>query len=86
MYFVVYEGDVQIGTYNLVSAANLNPSPTGEGWYSSGSISVPLVAGKYYLIETQWDVNANYYNQQNTHKNRTGIKEGSQRVYNDHFF
>ena len=65
MYFVVYEGPADVGIYNLISAANLNPSATGEGWYSSGPISVPMTAGMYYLIETQWDVPANYFNNQN---------------------
>ena len=31
MYFVVYEGPADVGIYNLISAANLNPSATGEG-------------------------------------------------------
>jgi len=61
MQFLVYEGDVQVGIYNLVNVSEIASSGTGEGWYSSGSISVPLVAGKYYLIYPQWTQNANYY-------------------------
>lgn len=59
--FVVYEGAAQVGNYNLINVSDIASSGTGEGWYSSGSISVPLVAGMYYLIFAQWTQNANYY-------------------------
>ncbi|UCF62747.1 MAG: choice-of-anchor D domain-containing protein, partial [bacterium] len=64
MQFLVYEGDVQIGNYNLINVAEIANSGTGEGWYSSGAINVPLVAGKYYMIYPQWTQPANYYNNQ----------------------
>jgi hypothetical protein len=65
MWFVVAESPAQVGDYALISASDVSPSGTGEGWYSSGSISVPLVAGNYYLIFAQWEDPANYYNEQN---------------------
>lgn len=65
LYFVVAESDAQVGDYTVVSVSDVSPSATGEGWYSSGSINVPMVAGKYYLVFAQWDANANYYNEQN---------------------
>jgi hypothetical protein len=61
MQFLVYEGDVQAGVYNLINVSEIASSGTGEGWYSSGPISVPLVAGKYYMIYPQWTQSANYY-------------------------
>lgn len=64
MQFVVYEGSSFAGVYNLVDYTDVTAGP-GEGWYSSGAMSYNLQAGMYYLLYTQWDVNANYYNQQN---------------------
>ena len=61
--FLVYEGSTFAGTYNLVASTDIT-SGTGEGWYSSGPMDYDLQAGMYYLIYPQWDVNANYYNQQ----------------------
>ncbi len=61
--FLVYEGSSFAGTYNLVSSIDVTGGP-GEGWYSSGAMDYDLQAGMYYLIYPQWDVNANYYNQQ----------------------
>ena len=65
LWFLVYEGNSQVGIYNLVSASNVSPAGPGEGWYSSGNINVPLVAGKYYLIVASFEQQSNYYNQQN---------------------
>lgn len=64
MQFLVYECPTVAGTYNLINVSEIASSGTGEGWYSSGSISVPLVAGMYYMIYPQWTQPANYYNQQ----------------------
>jgi subtilisin family serine protease len=64
LWFLVYEGESQVGTYNLVSASNVSPAGPGEGWYSSGDINVPLVAGKYYLIFASFEQESNYYNEQ----------------------
>lgn len=64
MHFVVAESDAQVGTYTTISVAELTSAGPGEGWYSSGSVNVPLQAGKFYLIFAQWEGNANYYNQQ----------------------
>lgn len=64
-WFVVYEGDEASGVYQLVSASNVSPAGPGLGWYSSGRISVPLRAGKFYLIATAFEDATSYYNQQN---------------------
>jgi hypothetical protein len=62
--FVVYEGATFAGVYNLVTYTDVSGQGPGEGWYSSGPMDYDLQAGMYYLIYAQWDVNANYYNQQ----------------------
>lgn len=64
MQFVVYEGADFNGIYNLVSSLDVSPQGPGEGWYSSGAMDYDLQPGMYYLIYAQWDVNANYYNNQ----------------------
>ncbi|GBD86196.1 hypothetical protein BMS3Abin03_00106 [bacterium BMS3Abin03] len=63
MWFVVYEGAAQQGTYNLVHSVNILGQGPGEGWYSSGAIDFDFVPGNYYAIYLQWDVNANYWNE-----------------------
>jgi hypothetical protein len=63
MWLLVYEGDVQFGIYNLVSAVDVSPQGPGEGWYSSGPINVDLVAGKYYCIIASFEQLTTYYNQ-----------------------
>ncbi len=62
--FVVYEGATFAGVYNLIAYNDLTGQGPGEGWYSSGPMDVDFQAGMYYLIYAQWDVNANYYNNQ----------------------
>jgi hypothetical protein len=65
LWFVVYEGSTFNGTYNLVNSVNFPNSGPGEGWYSSGPIEFDLQAGKYYMIYALFDLNGNYWNQQN---------------------
>ena len=65
LWFVVYEGDEQSGVYNLVSASNVSPAGPGLGWYSSGDVSVPMRAGKFYLIAAAFEEATLYYNAQN---------------------
>ena len=64
LWFCIYEADAQVGTYNQISSVQVTNQGPGVGWYSSGAVSVNLTGGKYYLIYCQWDVTANYYNQQ----------------------
>lgn len=63
MWFVVYEGVTDTGNYNLVHSVNVPNQGPGEGWYSSGTIDFDFEVGKYYMIYTQWDVDANYWNE-----------------------
>jgi len=65
LWFLVYEGLSQAGTYNLISASDVTPAGPGLGWYSSGEVSVPMEAGRYYLIVGSFEQSSSYYNQQN---------------------
>jgi len=60
MYFVVYESTALSGTYTKVAENYIASSGTGEGWYSSGSMSVSLESGKYYYLGTSWNGTATY--------------------------
>ena len=63
LWFVVYEGITDTGDYTLINSVNVLNQGPGAAWYGSGSIDVNFEAGKYYMIYTQWDVTANYWNQ-----------------------
>lgn len=52
--FLVYEATSQNGTYHRIHLTTVASSGTGEGWYSSGPISVKLVAGRYYVVGAFW--------------------------------
>ena len=64
LWFLVYEGLEQVGTYALISASNVSPAGPGLGWYSSGEIDVALEAGRYYLIVASFEQVSNYFNDQ----------------------
>jgi hypothetical protein len=49
----VYESTTQTGTYTRIFSTPTT-STTGEGYQSSGAISVPLVAGRFYAIGVSW--------------------------------
>jgi len=61
LYFMVYEGDNHPGSYTKISEIIIEESGTGEGWYSSGNIEVPLNSEKYYYIVADWSSDATYY-------------------------
>jgi subtilisin family serine protease len=63
MWFLVYEGLAQTGTYRLISASNISPAGPGAGWYSSGALQVRLEPDRWYLIVGEWDQPVYYYNQ-----------------------
>jgi len=46
----VYEADSQSGTYWYIDSALIPSSGTGQKFYSSGKMSVPLTSGKFYCI------------------------------------
>ena len=59
--YFVYESSSQTGTYSKIFEKELTGSGTGLKWYSSGAVSVPLIAGKYYFIGVSWQGVASYY-------------------------
>ena len=63
MWFLVYESTSETGLYGVVGASVLTPTTSGFGWYSSGEINVPLVAGRYYMMVAAFQDVTGYYNQ-----------------------
>ena len=61
IWFLVYEGVAPTGVYELVSASDVSPSGTHEGWYSSGQIQTPLRAGRFYLIVASFEMSSGYF-------------------------
>ncbi|MFZ0389359.1 MAG: choice-of-anchor D domain-containing protein, partial [Calditrichia bacterium] len=61
IYFFVYEGMAATGSYNKVNEVYFASSGTGQQFYSSGPIAVPLESGHYYYIGASWDLSATYY-------------------------
>ncbi len=60
LYFLVYEGATIGGTYNKIHETYIPSSGTGEKWYSSGPISVPLAVGNYYVVAFQYSGNVEW--------------------------
>jgi hypothetical protein len=59
--WLVYESTTKNGTYSLIFATTTTPNSYNTlDYQSSGSISVPLVAGKFYAIGIGWGVPRNY--------------------------
>ncbi len=63
MWFCIYEGAAQVGTYNLVSSVDVSPQGPGEGWYSSGAIDFDMTPGMYYLIFASFEQPSGYWNE-----------------------
>ena len=58
--FYVFEGASEFGNYSEVYRSARLISGTGPDWYSTGPISVPMTAGKHYIIAVSWDGNLLY--------------------------
>ncbi len=52
--FVVLEGPSDFGPFTVVRRQSRTQTGTGEGFYSSGPMSVLLEPGKYYAIAVGW--------------------------------
>ena len=52
---------MEFGTYQQIQKNSYVASGQGAAWYSSGPISVPLDAGKYYIAAVSWDDLLRYY-------------------------
>jgi hypothetical protein len=63
MMFVVYEGMAPTGVFNAISMVDVSPQGPGVGWYSSGAIEVPLIAGRHYMIVVGFEQITNYWTQ-----------------------
>jgi hypothetical protein len=60
--FVVYEGGALFSDqYNRIHSSTLASSGTGTKFYTSDPISVPLEAGKHYMIGTVWSGSVTTY-------------------------
>ncbi len=60
LYFFVYEGDALSGMFTKIDEIYISNSGTGQGWYSSGTLTVDLLENKYYYIGTSWSGSATY--------------------------
>ncbi|MHC4184796.1 MAG: GLUG motif-containing protein [Planctomycetota bacterium] len=56
---LVYESETKEGPYQRIHVNSI--SIKGNKWFSSGPISVQLVAGKYYTIGAAWSSNVRYF-------------------------
>lgn len=59
--FYVFVCPDEFGTYTEVYRESESVTGSGAGWYSSGSLSVPLDAGYHYIIAVSWDGTLTYY-------------------------
>jgi hypothetical protein len=60
--FVVYEGGPSFSDqYNRIHSSTLDSSGTGTKFYTSDTISVPLEAGKHYMIGAVWNGSVTAY-------------------------
>jgi len=60
--FVVFQGDSNFGgEYQRLHSMVLADSGTGPGFRASGSIAVPLQAGRHYMIGAAWQGSVTYY-------------------------
>jgi len=63
MWFCVYEGTAQVGTYNLISSIDVSPQGPGVGWYSSGAMDYDFIPGRYYGIWASFQGVTQYWSQ-----------------------
>jgi hypothetical protein len=59
--YYVFSSPVEFGTYTEIYRDTEMVTGSGAGWYSSGTIAVPLTAGSYYIIAVSWDGSMMYY-------------------------
>jgi len=66
--FFMYESSTQNGTYTLLSSTTVGAG-IGTGVVRSGTVSIPMVSGKFYLLGAKWDATATYYYKGSFHPN-----------------
>jgi len=59
--YYVFVSPVEFGTYTEVYRDSEVVNGIGTGWYSSGTIAVPLSAGNHYIIAVSWNGSMTYY-------------------------
>jgi hypothetical protein len=59
--FTVHSSPIEFGTYNEIFQTSSAVNGVGPGWYSPGPISVPFVAGTYYIVAVSWSGTMTYY-------------------------
>ena len=59
--FFVYEADDSGGPYTLILEDVVADAGSGEGFYASNPVYVPLQAGRYYIIGAAWPGDHRYY-------------------------
>ena len=59
--FSVYSGPSSSGPWTAVDTQTVTVADVGAGFYSSGTINVPLTAGTHYAIGTHWSTSTRYY-------------------------
>jgi hypothetical protein len=59
--YYVFDSPVEFGTYTEVFRDSEMVGGTGAGWYSSGTLNIQLVAGRYYIIAVSWNGSMTYY-------------------------
>ncbi|MGI8906176.1 MAG: family 10 glycosylhydrolase [Candidatus Sumerlaeaceae bacterium] len=52
--YVVFESSTTSGTYNSIYNGNVSHTGAGSTFYSSGNITVPLTAGRFYIVAVGW--------------------------------
>ena len=57
--FMVYESTTSNGTYSVISS-NVVSAVAGSDAISSGSINIPFVEGRFYLVAAGWNDSATY--------------------------
>lgn len=59
--FYVFQSGVEFGTYNEIYRDSRVVTGTGEGWYSTGPISINMSAGNHYIIAVSWNGSMIYH-------------------------
>jgi hypothetical protein len=78
--FNVYEATEQQGVYNLIHTNQINTSERRTRFHSSGNISVPLTAGRYYAIGCSWNKRVRCWNNPSDSNLTWGIHCGSRTI------
>jgi hypothetical protein len=64
--FFVYQGNAATGSFTKIYSSGTQVMGPGAQFYASPSMSVSLLAGKFYYIGTAWNQTATYYHDNGT--------------------